>query len=93
MSKAPNRYLILGVRHGHVKRLVGWRDYSPDEAIGQALLADNANPGGPQRLILIEIGDASDDIGAPLNTEVRIIEREKPTLPYRLVNLNRQELC
>jgi len=93
MSKAPNRYLILGVRHGHVRRLVSRRGYTPDEAIGQALLADNANPGGPQRLILIEIGDASDDVGSPLNTDVVVIERENPVPPYRLVSLNRQEPC
>lgn len=90
MSKAPNRYLVLGVRRGHVKRLASRRGHDPDVAISQALLADTANPGGPQCLILIEIKDASDDIGAPLNTEVHIIEREAPVPPYRLVSLNRQ---
>ncbi len=95
MSKAPNRYLVLGVRDGHVKRFTGTRGHTPEKAIKQALLTDDLyakNPNsGPHTLILISIEDAGDDVGAPLNTEVQVIEREPPTPPYRLVSLSRQE--
>lgn len=94
MSKAPNRYLILGVRDGHVQRLVSRRGSTPDEAITQALRAEDIYArtprGADECLILVSIKDASDDVGAPLNTDVQVIEREPPTPPYRLVSLSRQ---
>lgn len=91
MSKAPNRYLVLGVKRGHVRRLASRRGYNPDEIITQALRADDLAPGGASDcLILVSIRDASDEVGAPLNTDVDVIEREKPVPPYRLVALSRQ---
>lgn len=94
MSKAPNRYLVLGIKLGHVRRLASRRGYNPDEAIVQAIRADDLHTGrfeGPSDcLILVSIRDASDDVGAPLNTDVEVIEREPPVPPYRLVSLSRQ---
>ena len=94
MSKAPNRYLVLGILRGHVRRLASRRGCNPDETIVQAIRGDDlytGSPGGQSDcLILISIKDAADDIGAPLNAEVEVIEREKPVPPYRVLSLNRQ---
>ncbi len=94
MSKAPNRYLVLGVKGGHVRRLASRRGHNPDETIVQAIRGDDlytGSPAGPSDcLILVSIRDAADDVGAPLNADVEVIEREAPVPPYRLVSLSRQ---
>lgn len=95
MSKAPNRYLVLGVRRGHVARLASRRGYTSEEVVAQALLGDDLvarSPGGKNDcLILVTIRAADDDIGKPLHTDVQVIEREEPVPPYHLRTLYNQK--